>query len=1258
MTLRRSITNELVREASQTSTYYRGRDLYRWGTVKVSGIHREAGFADVDGLAYGSGADPYGVSLVVDERENTVVEYSCTCPAYAKYDGMCKHIIAMGLEYLDLVTGSEGGSGVDAGASAEALRRQKGLRRQAAQQTPASGPKPKPKPKPVRSSYAISNLLASYASAAQEEVRLASAAAGIVDDAQEPVDLQCVLSSGENAYRYSWSNSDTWSLGLKVVRGKTNYVVKRIDELVNAWHSGEVVRYGKNLEFAHRPAAFTDRANALMTLLSDVLETQQSLYVAQENRFYRNDRLSSKTLPLSSGQMVQVLDIMLGQKVVVETLSQNYNWGSRAKRTIPVVEGNPRLEVQIAPVGVKVAGSDGKMLGVAATPMVGASAPIPAEPGELADASGYHLTVFPDSFECIRGGGALYLVGEDAVYRCEPAFAEKLGPFCAALFPTNTAFDIALSDMPGFCASVLQPLRDFTRLTEPAGLALDTLMPPRAEFRFRIAMANGYISCTASVLYDDVELSLFEPVQEGQPTRHVVREMAAQQVVRTYFPDGDVELPDYSKVKQRGYDTVYGGGYGSSGYADRWYTPKRPANPLEPDVPWFAETDDAAYYLLFAEGLRELAALGEVLLSDRLRGVKVRQAPSVRVDASVRGGLLDIAVESTDMTPAELVSYLASYERKQKFVRLGNGDIVRLDGSVSAVADLAGGLGLDAESLVEGVNGLPANRTLFVDAMMKRASGVRFERDPGFRSIVRDFETIADADFVAPGAFREVLRPYQVEGFRWLCTLGKAGFGGILADDMGLGKTLQMMAYLAFSRDEGERRPALVVCPASLVYNWAAEFARFSPDTRVAVVAGGKQERLGQISAGCAADAGGEPGAGGQPSADGGPGADENPGADGPGADGNPGADVLITSYDLMKRDVEAYIAQDFSCVVLDEAQYIKNATTKAAKAAKQLPASVRFALTGTPIENRLSELWSIFDFLMPGVLGSSESFARRFATPIGDGDEAVARRLQGLVSPFILRRLKGDVLRDLPEKNESIVIANMEGEQDKLYRASATKLALMLSDQKPEEFAGMKLKVLAELTKLRQLCCDPSLLYENFTGSSAKLETCMELVRSAVEGGHQVLLFSQFTSMFDIIGARLAAEGVGFLQLTGATSKEERIRLVERFQAGAAPVFLISLKAGGVGLNLTAADIVIHYDPWWNLAAQNQATDRAHRIGQEKQVSVFKIIAKDTIEEKIVAMQEAKHDLAEQVIGGEAVSRTSITRDDILALLDAGDRG
>ena len=365
--------------------------------------------------------------------------------------------------------------------------------------------------------------------------------------------------------------------------------------------------------------------------------------------------------------------------------------------------------------------------------------------------------------------------------------------------------------------------------------------------------------------------------------------------------------------------------------------------------------------------------------------------------------------------------------------------------------------------------------------------------------------------------------------------------------------------------------------------------------------------------------------------------------------------DVLVTSYDYVRRDIDLLASLSFGTVVLDEAHYIKNAKTQAARSVKRLSAKRRFALTGTPVENRLSDLWSIFDFLMPGVLGTEGEFARRFSTPIGNGDEAAAKRLQGLVGPFILRRLKGDVLGDLPEKNENVVYAEMTGEQDKLYRASASKLARRIAKQLPEDFAGSKLQVLAELSKLRELCCDPSLLYDNYTGGSAKLDTCMELVSTALEADHSVLLFSQFTSMLDLIAARLDKDGVDHQMLTGSTSKEERMRLVRRFQEGAVPVFLISLKAGGVGLNLTAADIVIHYDPWWNVAAESQATDRAHRIGQTRTVTVFKLIVKDTIEQGILALQQRKRELADSVVGSEALGSASITRDNVLALLDTG---
>ncbi len=437
---------------------------------------------------------------------------------------------------------------------------------------------------------------------------------------------------------------------------------------------------------------------------------------------------------------------------------------------------------------------------------------------------------------------------------------------------------------------------------------------------------------------------------------------------------------------------------------------------------------------------------------------------------------------------------------------------------------------------------------------------------------------------------------------------------------MGLGKTLQVIALILSQKEAAEAAggapgPTLVVCPASLVYNWVSEIARFAPGLDAVAVLGTKTRRTALIG-------------------------------------GAATHDVLVTSYDLLRKDIETYTHVRFDRVVLDEAQYIKNPKAQVTKAVKCLDARSRFALTGTPIENRLQELWSIFDFLMPGYLGARDGFAKRFESPVEAGEFDSSRLLRSAIGPFVLRRLKREVLADLPEKTENVVVAQMEAKQKKLYLATQDRLALQVQHVQEREFKRDKLKVLAELTKLRQLCCDPSLCFDDYDGGSAKLDTCMELLAQAIDAGHRVLLFSQFTSMLSIIAARLDKEGVGYFTLTGATSKEERERLVKRFQAGENSVFLISLKAGGVGLNLTAADVVIHYDPWWNTAAQDQATDRAYRIGQRRDVSVFKLIVEGTIEERILKMQQTKRDLADTVLSGEEVKSALLSKEDLLGLL------
>lgn len=631
--------------------------------------------------------------------------------------------------------------------------------------------------------------------------------------------------------------------------------------------------------------------------------------------------------------------------------------------------------------------------------------------------------------------------------------------------------------------------------------------------------------------------------------------------------------------------------------------------------------EEEKIYELLTEGLPRFQQLGEVYISDALKRFHVVYSSKVEVGVSLSGDLLELTVTAADMSREELVEILSKYDRKKKYFRLKNGSFVNVeDEGMQTLLDLKQNLNLTESQLKKEVITAPKYRALYLDSELKEKQNLLAVRNRTFKELVRNMKTIEDNDFEVPASLEDVLRKYQKEGFIWLKTLCHNGFAGILADDMGLGKTLQVIAFLLSEFLEAkaeDNRRCLIVTPASLVFNWNSEFKRFAPGLPVKMVAGAAPERAEIIH--CAQS-----------------------------------RDILITSYELLKRDLAEYENVSFFCQIIDEAQYIKNHNTQSAKAVKEIRAGSRFALTGTPIENRLSELWSIFDYLMPGFLYGYQRFRTDIEIPVVQGqDEKSMEKLQKMVRPFILRRLKKDVLTDLPDKLEECMYASMEGEQKKLYSAHVQRIRMMLDKQSDEEFKTAKIQILAELTKLRQLCCDPALLYENYESPSAKTAMCIDLIRNAVESGHKVLLFSQFTSMLENLQRELKAQEISFYTLTGATPKEKRLELVESFNRDDTSVFCISLKAGGTGLNLTAADIVIHYDPWWNLAVQNQATDRAHRIGQRNVVSVYKLIMKDTIEENIVRLQERKKELAEQVLSGENVGSGSFTREELLELLE-----
>ena len=793
------------------------------------------------------------------------------------------------------------------------------------------------------------------------------------------------------------------------------------------------------------------------------------------------------------------------------------------------------------------------------------------EPGER---GGYDMTL-PDPADCVLTADRMYMLLEDGAWKCGDAYAACLGPCCRALLPAPHPFHIQAKDAPSLCGTLLPAIKRFVDVRLPEDLAVEE--PKPASIAFRIGFSKNGVSCIATASYGAFSTGLGDAVVAGQPIRDLARERAAKRLVETYFPHGT---------------------------ATRYF-----------------EADDLeALDRLLSEGLRALAEVGEVQVSEDIRHITIRQSPRLNVKATVRGSLIDLELASGDLSPRDLATYLASFERHDRFVRLSDGDVLRVEGEgAQALLDLAASAGIGLKSLTasltKGHLTLPKTHALFLKSLLDGAEGVDLETSGEFDQVIEAFDRLGDASFPVPSSLVAVLRPYQKEGFTWLRTLAGLGFGGILADEMGLGKTLQVIAFLLSCDEEGVDAPSLIVCPASLVYNWKSEIEKFAPRLHVVTAAGNQEERRAVID------------------------------KVGP-------RDIVVTSYELLKRDIELYKGMKFHCQVLDEAQYIKNHTTQAARCAKAVDSEIRFALTGTPVENRLGELWSIFDYLMPSMLKGYDTFRRTFEAPIAAGDEEALEKLRTIVKPFILRRMKSDVLTDLPEKCENVVYALMEGEQERLYRATATRLAMSIARKLPEDFASQRIAVLAELTRLRQICCDPRLVYKNYEGPSAKLETCAELVSNAIDGGHKVLLFSQFTSMLQLISDRMGEMGVAHHTLTGSTSKEDRASLVSSFQNDDVPLFLISLKAGGVGLNLTAADIVIHYDPWWNLAVQNQATDRAHRIGQTKDVTVMRVIAKNTIEEKIVALQESKRALADNVIGLDAAS-SNLTREDILALLE-----
>lgn len=1092
-----AITLAMIKRYCNKITYERGYELYHDNKI-LSYRDREnsnLGLEYMYAVVEGSHGEEYEVTGIYRSSDDVIYDYSCTCTDYETSEGICKHCVAMFLQYYVKCEGVElGKMPLASGMVSE--------RNQIEHRT-------MPIAKQLIHEYSMRGRIG----------YIQPAITGVVEI--EPTLVR----------EYQKLHLE-FKIGID-----QKYVIKNLDQFVVALEDHMDVAYGKKLSFIHDESAFTSQGQELAYFIKQSVKEDQNKARHSYELKYSKEYMHMKELKLVPRMLERFLSIMRDKPF---TYQSGYGRGM----TVEVLSRNPDIRVEISPLGTD-----------------GARVRIPF--GEV-----------------LWGETRMYVLHHGVIYECSKTFTKDMKELLVVGEKEEEVYlDLYGEDIRAFCATIL-PILNKHCIVAVNGMDIERYIPVEAVCKVYLEMTDKKeIIARLRVKYGEEIYDMLDGFRQGGIYRNVEKESAVLEMVAKYFSlDG-----------------------------------------TKPDQMILSDQISGLFELLH-EGIAAMNQVAEVYVDEKIKRLKVHKSPKFNIGVALKQRLLEVKLLTEELPMKEIHQFLASYRQKKRYHRMKNGDFMELnDPSIGVLVDLVDGLHLDDKQLKNGVLSLPKYRALYLEQILDEHSDhVEIAKNQAYKSLIQEMRTVEESNIQVPVSLEGILRNYQKTGYRWLRTLEQFGFGGILADDMGLGKTLQVIALLLAAKEEGNiKLPSIIVCPASLVYNWEGELNKFAPSLRVAMVAGTIGERQERIEF-----------------------AEQY--------------DVLVTSYDLLKRDLEFYEKKEFHYQILDEAQAIKNYTTIAARSVKQIDAQTRFALTGTPIENRLHELWSLFDYLMPGMLFTYTQFKKELEVPIVlKKDKVSTRRLQMMIKPFILRRLKQDVLTELPEKEENVVYTKLEGEQLALYSSHVQLLKKRLRGQSKEEFQNSKLQTLAELMRLRQLCCEPSLVYEQYRGESAKMETCMELIHNAVESGHKVLLFSQFTSLLAVLETRLQKDNIGYYKLTGSTKKEERMNMVNQFQGDDVPVFLISLKAGGTGLNLTAANIVIHFDPWWNLAAENQATDRAYRIGQTENVSVYKIIAKDSVEENILKLQERKKGLADQIISEGGVSISELSRDDLMGLIE-----
>lgn len=574
--------------------------------------------------------------------------------------------------------------------------------------------------------------------------------------------------------------------------------------------------------------------------------------------------------------------------------------------------------------------------------------------------------------------------------------------------------------------------------------------------------------------------------------------------------------------------------------------------------------------------------------------------PNITLDISQsRNGYMGMKLDIEGVDSNEYRDIFSSYKNNNRLYRMKNGAYLDLkDKDIEQAFKLIDILNIynDFDNMK-----IPNNKAIYLEKLIEDEDLSFVNGSKYVSNVVKKFDKVKSKNYEVPKDLNATLRDYQVSGFEFFKTLSDYQFGGILADEMGLGKTIQTIAFLLSNKD----KKSIVITPTALIYNWKNELEKFAPTLKVGLLHAAKSEREKIL-------------------------------------DNIDNYDVILTTYTTYKNDIDKYKNINFDYCIIDEAQNIKNPDAIITKAIKNVNAKVRFALTGTPIENNLMELWSIFDFIMPGYLYNKSKFKSIFV----NNDKNIIE-LKNLIKPFILRRTKKEVITELPDKIEQKIIIDLEKEHKRAYKGYVNLITRKIKENNQDNIT-----VFSYLTKLRQLCLSPELMVKNYQGKNSKLDVLINIINDSSD--EKILVFSQFTKVLEVIGKRLNEENISYSYLDGKTSAMDRVKLVEEFNTNNNKVFLISLKAGGTGLNLTSANIVVHFDPWWNPAVEDQASDRAHRIGQKNVVNVIKLIAKDTAEERVINLQETKKELIEDVINGNLDNSSTLknlSKDDIIDL-------